>query len=172
MGDRRARSNHERLGRDFSKRSWAKSHEVAGQLQRFIDQLDCGKWLEVGSGAGDFTQLLSRTGRNVISFDLSTNMLHGARDKVERIIPVQGDVHHCPFRADIFDVVACRNVLKHCHDTRLAIAEMKRVCRPSGHLLVVESCAFSELDRQFMNSVIAVAEPDQNSFLTPDEWVD
>jgi ubiquinone/menaquinone biosynthesis C-methylase UbiE len=163
-------SNYERLGYSFSKRSWARSDELAKQVQALADELDGQNWLDVGCGPGDLTTLLYRPGRNIIGFDLSAKMILDNRTRLLPTTLVQGDVHNCPFRSNIFDVAACRNVLKHCRNIQLAISEMTRVCRPFGHLLIVESCASSEEDRRFMDSVISVSEPTQHGFLTPSEW--
>jgi ubiquinone/menaquinone biosynthesis C-methylase UbiE len=172
MSERVARSNYDRLGTRFSKRSWAKNEEIAKHIRSLVNLLDGSRWLEAGSGAGDFTRLLSSPGRNVVSLDLSFDMLRSACSHTAKTVAVQGDVSRCPFRPGAFDVVTCRNVLKHCIDIGSAITEMQRVCRPFGHLLVVESCVSNELDRAFMNSVIAVTEPNQTPFLTPMEWIE
>ena len=41
-----------------------------------------------------------------------------------------------PFEAHSFDVVICSEVLEHIHDYRLVLAEIRRVLRPGGRLVV------------------------------------
>ncbi|MEU8633237.1 class I SAM-dependent methyltransferase [Amycolatopsis sp. NPDC048633] len=172
MSQGATQTNYDRLGTRFSNRSWAQNDEIAKPIRSLTSSLSGNRWLEVGSGAGDFTRILSGPGRDIVGLDLSIGMLHGARTQVGLKSAVQGDVCRCPFESCTFDVVACRNVLKHCSDMSSAIVEMKRVCRSSGHLVVVESCVANELDRAFMNSVVAVTEPNQSPFLRPGEWVE
>jgi ubiquinone/menaquinone biosynthesis C-methylase UbiE len=51
---------------------------------------------------------------------------------------VQGDAGALPFADASFDMVTCQTVLIHLHDPRVALAEMIRVLRPGGLLVLVE----------------------------------
>jgi SAM-dependent methyltransferase len=48
----------------------------------------------------------------------------------------QGDATAIPFAAERFDVVCSFKVLPHVRDLKGALAEMSRVLRPGGHLLL------------------------------------
>lgn len=51
------------------------------------------------------------------------------------------DVHHgvvedLPFESECFDLITCLDVIEHVSDDRAGFAELRRVLRPDGHLLV------------------------------------
>ena len=49
---------------------------------------------------------------------------------------LQGDARSLPFPDDAFDVVVCAEVLEHVPDMGSTLDELRRVCRPNGHLAV------------------------------------
>ncbi len=51
---------------------------------------------------------------------------------------VQGDVERLPFADESFDMATCQTVLIHLKDPRVALAEMIRVLRPGGLLVLAE----------------------------------
>jgi SAM-dependent methyltransferase len=53
-------------------------------------------------------------------------------------LPVQGDSDRLPFASGTFDIVTCANSFHHYPRQEHAIAEMGRVLRPGGRLLVID----------------------------------
>lgn len=51
-------------------------------------------------------------------------------------VDVVGDAHRLPFESDKFDRILCTEVLEHLHSPHLAIAEMHRVLKPGGLLIL------------------------------------
>lgn len=49
-----------------------------------------------------------------------------------------GAIESLPFADDTFDLVTCQTVLMHVADVPVALAEMRRVCKPGGLLAAVE----------------------------------
>lgn len=49
-----------------------------------------------------------------------------------------GEIESLPFKDDTFDLVTCQTLLMHLAEVRPALAEMLRVLRPGGRLLLVE----------------------------------
>ncbi|MGH2870534.1 MAG: class I SAM-dependent methyltransferase, partial [Solirubrobacteraceae bacterium] len=49
---------------------------------------------------------------------------------------VVGRLEELPFRADRFDLITCLDVIEHTPEDRPALAELLRVCRPGGFMLV------------------------------------
>lgn len=94
--------------------------------------------LEVGCGAGRFTEQAAGTGAMVVSLDYSlsvdANMAsNGHRDNV---LVVQGDAYSMPFRTGSFDRVFCLGVLQHTPDVRRTFLELPKYLRPGGSLAV------------------------------------
>jgi ubiquinone/menaquinone biosynthesis C-methylase UbiE len=66
--------------------------------------------------------------------DLSGGMLRRCRDRGLRV--AQGDATAIPFAPESFDVVCSFKVLPHVQDLAAALAEMARLLRPGGVLLL------------------------------------
>ena len=77
-----------------------------------------------------------------IGYDFSHGMLRHAQEKntTGRVVFVEGDAALLPFADDSFDAVTCSHALYELKgETRkLALAEMKRVVRPDGYVLLME----------------------------------
>ncbi|MBI3185468.1 MAG: methyltransferase domain-containing protein [Myxococcales bacterium] len=94
--------------------------------------------LEVGSGAGRFTEVLLATGATVFSSDLSTaieaNGLNNGGST--RLHLAQADLHDLPFAKGRFDRVLCLGVLQHTPNPRRAFHCLLEYLRPGGHIAV------------------------------------
>lgn len=91
--------------------------------------------LEVGCGEGELAQRLAHElGATVIAMDQSERMVALA---LERGVDAQiGDAQELPFGDASFDVVVAAWMLYHVPDLDRALAEMRRVLRPGGRLVV------------------------------------
>lgn len=100
---------------------------------------------------GDVLDVAVGTGRNLPFYpsgvrltgvDLSYEMLNVARQRAEslgmRVELLEGDAHQLPFRDGSFDTVVCALSLCNIPDEHRAIAEMKRVLRTRGRLLLLD----------------------------------
>jgi SAM-dependent methyltransferase len=79
----------------------------------------------------------------VVGIDATEAMLEqGRRFVTQHGIPnihsEQGIVEALPFESESFDVVASRYAFHHFADPKPVLAEMARVCKPGGHLLIVD----------------------------------
>jgi ubiquinone/menaquinone biosynthesis C-methylase UbiE len=90
--------------------------------------------LEAGCGTGLLLAEAARVGRSAIGLDLSHGMLVRARDRGLRI--VQGSLTALPLPDSSVDLVYSMKVLAHVPPIREAVAELARVTRPGGHLLL------------------------------------
>lgn len=110
---------------------------------RLIDELELGlvrrygtgrDILEAGCGTGLLLAEAARIGRTAIGLDLSHGMLTRARDRGLRV--VQGSLTQVPLPDASVDLVYSMKVLAHVPPIREAIAELARVTRPGGYLLL------------------------------------
>lgn len=101
--------------------------------------------LDVATGTGRLPLIMARNAAfagHVIGLDASRRMLKVARKKVaaERfeayVSLTRGDAQNLPHSDDSFDVVTCLEALEFLPDQRAALAEMIRVLKPGGLLLV------------------------------------
>jgi ubiquinone/menaquinone biosynthesis C-methylase UbiE len=98
--------------------------------------------LEVGCGAGGTSVALAQMGLAVAATDVAASMLAVARQESaaagvqERTQFVRVDIHALGFRDNSFDLVIALGVLSWLHSPGIAAAEMARVLRPGGYLVV------------------------------------
>lgn len=91
--------------------------------------------LEAGCGTGlVMERVRSRGSTNIVGVDLSAGMLAIAREQGSRV--AQASVTALPFPDASFDVAYSFKVLAHVPDIEAALAEMARVVRPGGSVVV------------------------------------
>jgi len=106
-------------------------------LYRRANLLRAGQVLDVGSGTGVVTEeLAARTQGGVTGIDHDAEMVAYAQSRGGKAEYRLGDAHDLPFEAGRFDVTVCHFLLLWCRDPAQAAAEMVRVTRPGGAMLV------------------------------------
>jgi ubiquinone/menaquinone biosynthesis C-methylase UbiE len=100
-----------------------------------------GEWaLDVGCGTGNYTLALARLGARVVGVDPATAMLAIATSKTQEAeLPVRfarATAEHLPFPEGSFDLVVSVTTLEFVASPEGAVAEMVRVVRPNGRLVV------------------------------------
>ena len=111
-----------------------------------------GALLEVGGGTGRVAQLLAPLVGTLIVSDVSLSMLQQTQVK-DLCCPTAGEAERLPFAANSFERVLVVDALHHFADQRQAIAEMVRVLRPGGRLVIEEP----DLNRLVVK-LVAIAE--------------
>ncbi len=91
--------------------------------------------VDVGGGAGRFTEILDHQADMVIGLDRDLAMLTIARARLAAPL-VTGDALALPFRNTSFDLAVAITVLEFVADPAAAVAELARVTRPGGRLVV------------------------------------
>jgi SAM-dependent methyltransferase len=106
-------------------------------LRAALDRLPLGpaaRLLDAGCGSGRTLDELARYGR-VSGIDLSAEAVACARGRGHDDVGV-ARVEDLPFEDAAFDVVTCLDVVEHTPDDGATLAELRRVTRPGGLLLV------------------------------------
>ena len=97
--------------------------------------------LDVASGTGDLAiELAARVGAggSVIGSDFSEQMLDRARIKAPQLEWVQANALALPYEDDLFDAVTVGFGARNFSDLGAGLAEMVRVTRPGGRVVVLE----------------------------------
>jgi ubiquinone/menaquinone biosynthesis C-methylase UbiE len=102
--------------------------------------------LDVGCGTGDDARTLASVvgpGGHVAGIDASATMIEVAKERsADSVLPVEfalGDACSLGFSDSVFDACRCVTVLMHVEgDPAAAIAEMVRVTRPGGRVVVAD----------------------------------
>jgi ubiquinone/menaquinone biosynthesis C-methylase UbiE len=99
-----------------------------------------GRVLEIGIGSGLNLPLYTDRVERLIGLDPSQKLLHWARER-EAVAPVdlvEGSAESIPLDSHSIDTVVTTWTLCSIPDAHRAMAEMRRVLRPTGRLLFVE----------------------------------
>lgn len=94
--------------------------------------------LDIAAGTGTSSAALQRHGARVVAVDFSPGMVEEGRRKHGKIEFIQADAATLPFGDNEFDAVAISFGLRNIADPRLALAEMYRVLKPGGRVVVCE----------------------------------
>ncbi|MBC7938729.1 MAG: bifunctional demethylmenaquinone methyltransferase/2-methoxy-6-polyprenyl-1,4-benzoquinol methylase UbiE [Chitinophagaceae bacterium] len=120
-------------------RAW-KAYAVAVAAVQAGDRV-----LDIAGGTGDLARAFApRVGPHgqVVLTDINEAMLRVGRDRLldeGRVLPaVACDAEHLPFAGASFDLVSVAFGLRNMTHKEAALAEMARVLRPGGRLLVLE----------------------------------
>ncbi|WP_330232228.1 methyltransferase domain-containing protein [Nocardia sp. NBC_00508] len=102
--------------------------------------------LDIGAGTGsEVMEFADRVGPDgdAVGVDPNPAMLDVARARAEaagsRARFIEGTAYHLPFPDASFDVVRCERVYQHLDDPAAATAEIARVLRPGGRVLLIDS---------------------------------
>lgn len=113
---------------------------VVRHLDAFLDR-SIRRWThpgatvaDVGCGEQPLRALVERLGAVYTGIDVHQNR--------QGTVDVIADITAVPLPDAAFDVILCTEVLEHVPDTHTAVAELARLCRPGGMVLVTTPFAY------------------------------
>ncbi len=134
------------------------------------------KGLDIATGTGHTALALASHLSEMIGIDITPEMLAEA----ERLRIVRGianvtfmaaDAHHLPFPDERFDLITCRRAAHHFSDIHRAIAEMHRVLRTGGRLVIDDRSVPEDADIDAcMNRLDTLHDASHVRQYPPEEW--
>ena len=130
--------------------------------------------LDIACGTGEFERLLLQVNPNqqILGIDISTEMLAIAQQKLDGYSSVrfeQGSATKIPAVDEQFDVVICASSFHYFDQPIDALAEMKRVLKPEGKIVILDWCKDYLLCR-FYDAVLKVTDPGYRQCYTQTEF--
>jgi len=109
------------------------------RLEEWLQLSRTDRALDVGAGAGAFAFAIAPRVREVVAVELDEALAARARaDAPPNVEVVVADGEHLPFERASFDVAGTLRTLHHTPRPELLVAELARVTRPGGTILVVD----------------------------------
>jgi SAM-dependent methyltransferase len=128
--------------------------------------------LDIACGPGSVVVAMAKRARHATGLDATEAMLAQARalaeaEGRENVTWVEGNVYALPFEEQSFDIVTCRFAFHHFTRPLAALAEMVRVCRPGGMVLVCDAVASDDKSKaEAFNQMERLRDPSTVEFLT------
>ena len=126
----------------MAERQDQRAAELSERVRDFVLPQGDERAVDVGCGAGALSLALAPLVREVVGVDRVPKLLELARERApENTSFVEADATALPFEDGAFDLGATLRTLHHVHRPELVIAELARVTRPGGRLLVIDQVA-------------------------------
>jgi SAM-dependent methyltransferase len=174
-----APAHHDVVRREFERQADGFGHR--GSLfaaRRIADWIDAGARLQpdelvldAGGGAGDLSRSLAGRARQFVVADLTGALRDVGRDAAEaagagNVLFVRAALEDLPFPDRSFDVVLCRFVVHHLAEPAVALAELRRVCRPGGRVVIADLVALDDAVAARHNALERLRDPSHTTALT------
>jgi SAM-dependent methyltransferase len=140
----RIRDQFSRQAIPFSNAPSLRDAGALEQLVRACDTTSSDNVLDVACGPGLVVRAFAEVASHVTGIDLTPAMIDRAREHTHALANVtlrQGDVTPLPFPDASFSLVVSRFAFHHFLEPASALAEMRRVCRPGGRVMVCDLLA-------------------------------
>jgi SAM-dependent methyltransferase len=114
-------------------------HYLRKRTRFVLEHCPVGRGLDVGCGTGVLAARLARSGYQMTGIDPSEGMLEILRERAPAVQAVRASGTDLPVDDDSFDLVLSVATMHHIadpDDVRVTLAEMVRVAKPLGRILV------------------------------------
>lgn len=112
---------------------------LAKRMFQLLDPPVEGRFLDVGCGTGNYTQVLHQKGLEFIGIDPSEEMLSKARLKAPGVEWRQGTAENIDLPDHCIDGVLVSLTIHHWTDLRQGFSEIYRVLKPGGRMVLFTS---------------------------------
>jgi demethylmenaquinone methyltransferase/2-methoxy-6-polyprenyl-1,4-benzoquinol methylase len=127
-----------------SARIWRK------KVAKLVNSQPGQKILDLAAGTGSSSIVFLREGVKVVAADFSNGMLEEGRKRHPELEFVFADAAALPFADEEFDTVTISFGIRNVEKTEVALAEMLRVLKPGGKLVV---CEFSRIPNKLLHTL-------------------
>ena len=132
--------------------------------------------LDVACGPGFFTMTFAQRCGNAVGIDATQELLSRACEEaaqrgLQNIKFIEGEAERLPFPDRSFDVVASRAAFHHFVHPERVLAEMKRVLKPTGRMLIADMIASADNEKaDYHNRIERLCDPSHTRALSEKEF--
>jgi ubiquinone/menaquinone biosynthesis C-methylase UbiE len=143
-------------------------------LKNWAELSPTDKVLDVACGTGEFEQLIftEHSEQNMVGVDISEKMLAIAQQKLQAYPNVKlslASAVDLPFADQSFDVIVSASAFHYFENPAIALAEMKRVLKPNGKIIILDWCKDYLLCR-ICDLILKVTDPAYQQCYTQPEF--
>jgi ubiquinone/menaquinone biosynthesis C-methylase UbiE len=145
----------------------ARAADLAARVRSFVLPAGDEFALDAGCGAGALALALAPLVREVVGVDRVPQLLALARERAPANATfVEADMTELPFEEGSFDLAGTLRTLHHVYRPELVLAELARVTRPRGRVLVIDQIApFDPLDAVAVDQFERARDPEHTRLL-------
>ena len=151
-----------------AERQAARAAELAAVLDELLELHGDERVLDVGAGTGAFSFAVAPYVREVVAVEQDEELAARARaDAPPNVEVLTGDGEHLALEPFSFDLAGCLRVLHHTRRPELMVAELVRMTRPGGTILVADQLApVDPLEAGELNSFERARDPSTTRVLS------
>jgi ubiquinone/menaquinone biosynthesis C-methylase UbiE len=150
----------------------ARAAELSEQVRAFVQPAGDERALDVGTGAGALALALAPFVAEVVGVDVEPELLARARERASANATFsEADATALPFPDGSFDLAGTLRTLHHVHRPELAVAELARVTRLGGRVLVGDPLApLDPLEALAVDRFERARDPDHQRLLSDQDF--
>jgi len=147
--------------------NWVRDQELIGRIRDWAEAGADSVVLDLATGTGALAEAFQGKVCRVVGLDLCTDMTEHSRRPWDEL--VMGDAEKMPFPDAAFDVCVCRQGLQFM-DAAKVLAEVHRVLKPGGRVVLCHLTAYGEADRETAFLVQRLRNPARRNFFVPEDF--
>jgi SAM-dependent methyltransferase len=140
---------------------WVTDPALAARILELTAPAPEHQVLDVACGTGLVSRHFKGKVARVVGADITRAMFEQARPHLDELVETPAE--SLPFEDNTFDIVTCRQGTQFMDDAA-AIAEMVRVVKPGGRVLIINLCAYGEEDREEYFEILRLRNPARRNF--------
>ncbi len=146
--------------------SWVGDDSLGQLMLQMLDLQKGERILDVASGTGILGKTLAPTGAEIIGLDYTPAMMESSKGYYADLI--QADAHEMPIEDNTYAAAVSRQGIQFM-DAPKAVAEMARVVKPGGRVLLLHLACYGEDDREETFEIQRLRNPVRMNYFMADD---
>ncbi|MCA9779288.1 MAG: methyltransferase domain-containing protein [Candidatus Eremiobacteraeota bacterium] len=145
-------------------------------IEEHLPDLSGATCLDVATGTGHTAFFFARKQVHVFAVDINDEMLRVAQEESDRqtlsVRFLKSPADNLVFDDDNFELVTCRQAAHHFPNIKSFLAEVVRVLKPGGHLLLIDNVVPEETEAaEWLNGYEKARDESHEVCLSKEDWL-